>query len=444
MNLIEGIFLLINVVAILDIFLILKILYSLDMEISWKTLFIVSVIYYITDFIIIYGELQAVVPNYISTCYTIGFLLFVTLLFSKKHRILNLLLVFPAILTYMQWVQVIAMIEKLIGLDRYYFYIQKDKITPLYCFQDISLLLLLIYLERKGVKEQYRMRLTFGEGLCITIFCLFFPLFTSVLDRVDKNLSDPYFSVCWVVFVLAVNVAVVYAIAHRKKARYYRELSSWQRKQFGEEYAYFTEYKNSNKEIAKFRHDWNNHMMVMQSMLQSGEYDKVREYFEDLSKTAVAVKKKVITGNDTVDTIFAVKEPLFVEYGIRVECDGNLSRFCSIEPVDASILFSNLIDNAIESCSQCEGERYLHLLITESPHNWMIVLENSRTGDISQTIDLKKGEMPQTTKKDKAQHGFGLENIMDIVKKYQGEMELGKETGTFVVKMLFPKEVSGL
>ena len=437
----EAILLGFNVFVILDVFLIWKILYGLDVKMKWKALGIVAAGYYAVALVIAYQEIHEKIPAGTLACFMIGVLFLTAFLFSEKHRILNLVMVIPSILVYMQWVQIIAMLEKLTGLDQYYFYIQKDKITPLYLVQDISLFVILFYLERKGIKEEYQMRLTLGEGIFTTLFCLFFPLFTSVLDRVDTKLNDRYFSVCWVLFVLAVNVAVVYAIAHRKKARYYRELSGWQRKQFGEEYDYFTEYKNSNKEMAKFRHDWNNHMLVMQSMLQAGEYEKAGEYFEKLSKTPVGVKKKILTGNDMADTIFAVKEPLFAEYGIHVECDGNLSQFLQMESVDISILFSNLIDNAIESCSQCKGERYFHMRVTESPHHWMLVLENSTESENDgETKKIQEGEMPQTTKTDKEHHGFGLQNVKDIVKKYQGELELVKEKGTFAVKMVFPKE----
>ena len=441
MKLEEALLLLNNVFAMLDVVLILKFLYGLDLKIKWKSLGISATIYYIFGLIIAYEEIREKVPSGTLTYFMTGMLLLVTLILSEKHRILNLLMVIPSILIYMQWVQMVAMIEKLIGLDNYYIYIQKDKITPLYFFQDISLFMILFYMERKGIKEEYNIRLSLGESIFTTIFCLFFPLFTSVLDNIDQKINDPYFSSCWVIFVLAVNMAVVYAIAHRKKARYYRELSNYQKKQFGEEYDYFTKYKNSNKEIAKFRHDWNNHMLVMQSMLQAGEYEKMEDYFKKLSNTSETVMKKIITGNDMVDTIFAIKEPLFTKYDIHVDYDGNLSQFLLMESVDVSILFSNLIDNAIESCSQCKGERYFHIRITESPHNWMIVLENSTNSkDFMYIEKMQELKLPLTTKKDKRHHGLGLQNVNDIVKKYQGEIELVKKMNIFAVKMIFPKD----
>ena len=436
----EALLLAFNVFVILDIFLILKILFGLDMKLNWKKLGILAAVYYGIAYFIVYEQLRGNTVEGAVTYFMFLVLFLLAFLFSEKHRLLNMVMVIPATLVYLQWVQVVAMLEKLIGLDQYYIYIQKDKITPMYFLQDTSLFLILFFLERKGVKEEYKMRLTLGEGIFTVVFCLFFPLFTSVLDSIDKKLQDPYFSVCWVVFVLAVNIAVVYAIAHRKRARYYRELSGWQKQQFEEEYDYFTSYKKSNQEIAKFRHDWKNHVLVMQSMLQSGEYEKAEKYFEKLSKESAAVKKKLITGNDMVDIIFAIKEPLFEKYGIQVECEGNLSQLLQMESVDISILFSNLIDNAIEACSQCKGERYFHMRVTESLHNWMLLLENSTENENStETETMQKEEIPKTSKADKEHHGLGLQNVKDIVKKYHGEMELVRETNHFMVKMMFSK-----
>lgn len=435
----EALLLAFNVFVILDIFLILKILYGLDMKSDWKKIGIVAVVYYVLAYLILYEQLRGNTVEGAVTYFMFIVLFLMAFLFSEKHRLLNMVMVIPATLVYLQWVQVVAMLEKLIGLDKCYIYIQKDKITPMYFLQDISLFLILFFLERKGVKEEYKMRLTLGEGIFTTIFCLFFPLFTAVLDGIDKKLQDPYFSVCWVVFVLAVNIAVVYAIAHRKRARYYCELSGWQKKQFDEEYDYFTRYKNSNQEMAKFRHDWKNHVLVIQSMLQSGEYEKAEKYFEKISKTSVAAKK-IITGNDMVDIIFAVKEPLFEKYDIQVEYEGNLSQLLQMESVDISILFSNLIDNAIESCSQCKGERYLCMRITESLHNWMLLVENSTENESHTEVEtMQKGEIPKTTKADKEYHGFGLQNVKDIVKKYHGEMEFVREINRFTVKLIFSK-----
>lgn len=436
MSFVEGCLILYNIVAVLDIILILKNLYGLDMHINWKQFRAAIGIYYCILLIITYLEIKEKILNYTGMWFTYGFIFFLTVLFSKKHRFKNMLLAFPAVLTYGQWTQIIALFEHLFGWDQYYISVQASKITPLYFFQDISLLVILLYLEIKGVKEQYNTRLTLGEGIFITFFCFFFAVLVEIFDMIEEKMESPMFSDLWIIFILAANVAVVYGIAHRKKARYYGDLSKNYRRQLEEEYEYFQEYKNKNKDIAKFRHDWNNHAMLLQEMLGQGKYEEALQYFEKLSAGTGKSVRKVITGNETVDMVLSIKQNILEEENIQVNYEGKPADLCFMEHVDISTIFSNLVDNAIESCRQVEGERYLMIKITQNAHLLLVVIENST----KEKENIPAGRLPETTKENKKNHGFGLGNVMEIVKKYSGEMKVEQQENIFTVRLLFPRE----
>ena len=300
--------------------------------------------------------------------------------------------------------------------------------------------MVLAYLEKKGVKEQYNTPLTLGEGIFITFFCIFFAVLVEVFEMIEEKMDSPMFAACWIVLVLAANAAAVYGIAHRKKARYYGSLSRDYRKQMDEEYEYFQEYKNKNKEIAKFRHDWNNHAMILQTMLQEGKYEEASQYFEKLSTGMAKPVRKVMTGNEILDMILSLKQDILEKENIQVDYQGKPLDLSFMEHVDICTIFSNLVDNAIESCRQVEENPYLTVKTTQNENLLMIVVENST----KETEIISEGSIPKTTKEDKKEHGFGLKNVMEIVKKYSGEMEVKQQENTFAVKMLFPKEMDAL
>lgn len=435
MSFLEGIFLLINVVSILNVILVLKNLYGRDMYINWKLLWPVTVIYYGISLITVYFEIQGRISDK-SVWVTIGFIGGLTLLFSKKHRLRNLLFVFPAIITYAQWTQIVTLFEHLVGLDRYYFYIQEDKITPLYFFGDISLLVILLYFEVKEIKERYNIRLTFLESVFVSIFCFFFFALVSILEMIEENMESRVFSVSWVVLVLAANVAVIYAIAHRKRASYYGKLSRNYRMQLNEEYEYFQEYKEKNKDIAKFRHDWKNHSMLLQELLREGKFEEASQYFEKLSDNKVKPVHKVITGNETVDMVLAIKQNILTRENIQVTYEGKPAELSFMDHVDICTIFSNLVDNAIESSRQVEADRYLNIRYTRNENLHLVIMKNCT----KEKQSMGEGELPKTSKEDKKNHGFGMGNVMEIVKKYSGEMEVEQENYTFTVRLLFPRE----
>ena len=77
----------------------------------------------------------------------------------------------------------------------------------------------------------------------------------------------------------------------------------------------------------------------------------------------------------------------------------------------------NLIDNALEACEN-QNQKYIDLTIKEINHLLIIKVINSY-----------KDMLPKkfiTTKKDKSLHGIGLENVKNLVKKYNGSYKISQ------------------
>jgi len=88
---------------------------------------------------------------------------------------------------------------------------------------------------------------------------------------------------------------------------------------------------------------------------------------------------------------------------------------------------SNLLDNAQEAAVQC-SKPYIRLLIERTDKD----VSNSGSTDGTcgylhiRTVNSCASEpmissgLPVTTKNDKSMHGYGISNIVDITKKYEG------------------------
>ncbi len=365
----------------------------------------------------------------------VGFLFMSGVVFglAREERIRTALLTALAVFMDVQWGSVGDLVEMLLGVDAYYILVGRSMLSPCLPLFEVLLFIVLLWLRKYAASRRLPLTLSVGERVFLGAFCFFGPVLTAIFVGLEAVFQNPLYNLVWVVFVLALNVAVVYGIVYHKRTVYYRGLSASYKNEFDKEYTYFKEYKDANLEMARFRHDWNNHMIVMQDLFAQGKYQEAQKYFEGLPQVGSATKAKLLTGNETVDTILAAKATLLAQHRIAVKLDGGLGRLKQMEPVDICILFANLLDNAIEALAQYEGERTLLIKVTESPGAMMLVLENPMNGEL-----VWEGEKLKTTKQDAKRHGMGLHNVKEVVTKYGGECEIETKGNLFVVKIMLP------
>ena len=258
---------------------------------------------------------------------------------------------------------------------------------------------------------------------------------TETVFTIKNNSKMNYRSVIICIITLIIitgGVMGVFIFTHRKKVRYYKELSENYKEQFTQKYSYFQNYKEKQSDIAKFRHDWKNHMLLLQEMLNHGEYEKAKTYFTELSEKTVQSQQRILTGNEILDLILASKADELEQNQIKLTCNGRLETFHFMEDVDCCSLFSNLIDNAIEANLKLEQGRYI--TITTNRTNKLLYVEISNPmKDMAKVIETGF----QTTKKESEKHGIGLKNVYEIFRKYHIEYYIITNEQEFSIQMLF-------
>ena len=258
---------------------------------------------------------------------------------------------------------------------------------------------------------------------------------TETVFTIKNNSKMNYRSVIICIITLIIitgGVMGVFIFTHRKKVRYYKELSENYKEQFTQKYSYFQNYKEKQSDIAKFRHDWKNHMLLLQEMLNHEEYEKAKTYFTELSEKTVQSQQRILTGNEILDLILASKADELEQNQIQLTCNGRLETFHFMEDVDCCSLFSNLIDNAIEANLKLEQGRYI--TITTNRTNKLLYVEISNPmEDMARVVETGF----QTTKKESEKHGIGLKNVYEIFRKYHIEYYIITNEQEFSIQMLF-------
>lgn len=189
---------------------------------------------------------------------------------------------------------------------------------------------------------------------------------------------------------------------------------------------------NKERELRRFRHDYNAHMTAILGLLANREYDKLQEYIKSMGY----FKEKfnlVNSGNIITDAVFNQYKELCDKDNIGFEISGKLPENFNMAETDLCVLLSNLISNAYEAALKCEEDRRIvSVEIRNSDDDIFMDVSNSVNGEV-----MFKNGLPVTDKPDRKNHGFGVENILEVVERNGGYVEWKQlDKGRFTAEIM--------
>ena len=213
---------------------------------------------------------------------------------------------------------------------------------------------------------------------------------------------------------------------------YFENISSILEKQVNAQVDYYKKVDKLNKDLRDFRHDYKNHMICVQGLLDAQEYDEAREYVHGITLRKTILSKEFASGNSIADSLLSDKAERAERIGAELQFKGVI--FEDIPSVDLCTILSNALDNAIEACEKISSDEPKIIVVKCSyiKHIQFILISNPVAEDvkiINNTVE--------TSKADKNIHGIGLYNIRRTVAKYEGEFEISCKDKMFVMDIGF-------
>ena len=194
------------------------------------------------------------------------------------------------------------------------------------------------------------------------------------------------------------------------------------------EYQYYEDKQKDEKRIRAIYHDMKNHLLLLQS--EHGGSD-VQEMIDSLGSQIAGYESYYQTGNSFLDVIIRDKAEKAREHGIDFSAALCFEDGQFLDPLTISTIFGNALDNAIEaSLALPVSERMIIAKANRAQEMLTIQIEN-------QTAE-SSGDSMRTGKKDKLLHGFGLANIRQAVKQYDGECAIKQKNNTFSLSIILP------
>lgn len=254
-------------------------------------------------------------------------------------------------------------------------------------------------------------------------------LVISSVSIYDINFS--IYTVLILIGIIVVNIVVCYLVIDLgKKNEIAREVETLRLAQ-----EYNQQYVNSATAeydtIRKLQHDFKNNYYTVHTLIKEGNaqaaLDHIEGNLELLESFAVFVKSE----NPIVNAVVNAKFSEAKTFGIDCSCICGTD-FKHIDNLDLCRLLSNLLENAVTACKQSRSEHpsiVLSLLSDESTYSI----------DLKNTIDtsvLESNPQLLTTKKNRNDHGYGINIIKEIASKYDGYCDFYEESGMFCCRII--------
>lgn len=196
---------------------------------------------------------------------------------------------------------------------------------------------------------------------------------------------------------------------------------------------HYAELQQKNEDLRAFRHDYNHHILAMQELAKQENYNALTNYIQNLSQ--VKEQTYYLSTNhavaDAIVNYFYERLPEQTQFQLL----GKFSKPFLVEDSDLCTILSNLIKNAVEATrivsnntERKDSTQTILLEIGSDLEHAQIMIENSSISYSAQEL-----ERLNTSKVDGINHGFGLKNVKQVVKKYHGTMDIRCENGIFSV-----------
>lgn len=316
--------------------------------------------------------------------------------------------------------------------ESYYLY---NDFTYIQDYLFVILFLGILYLLLKGknnVKDKISRKmnafiyavLTFMEmSLALTVSFTKYILIKYVDD--DMEIFFYVISIMSFIGLVIILLVIVYIVNVNKKVNYTYE----QEKILKETQEIF--YKallDKEEDTRKFRHDITGHMICMRNLLEEGNISEATEYLEKMNEAVKLIAKSVyISDNKHIDALtnYYLGQ---LNHNINVEITGHLENNLSVSAYDLSVIYSNMLKNAVEELNGCD-EGYIKINFAKGKQYTRIEMENS--------LNMERLGKKKWDKSEECKHGYGLKNMEEAVKKYNGSVETDKDENRFKIAVTF-------
>ena len=186
---------------------------------------------------------------------------------------------------------------------------------------------------------------------------------------------------------------------------------------------------NAYTDLAKMAHDFKKHIGAMSVLAQNGKQDALSDYLAQMAQDADNIGFISHTGIESVDAVLNSRLSLAEKNGVELTVKAMPLSHLAIRDMDLCAIIVNLLDNAIEACMSIQDEKTRKVAFAISAINSMIIIKTENPYCGSGASSKKTRTLSES---DKGHiHGYGLQIINTLSKKYDGTLATEMKDGIY-------------
>lgn len=237
------------------------------------------------------------------------------------------------------------------------------------------------------------------------------------------NKDFPDYMVFFMAVLLFVNIMIVFyveALRKNEKEKYLAELTE---QHYHLQIEYYQQLLEKQQETKALWHDIKKYTTAMQAVAAQNDSEQLRQIAQAAADAYERVKDISAVGNPVVDALLNQYLRSAKENQIQVLLDITIPEVLAISTLLLSVVIGNTFDNAIEACRLIAPEkRVIHLQLRKQNRILFYSIENPYIDAVTQ---LRVGK----------HHGYGLKNVERAVNQNNGNFQVEKVDGNFIVQI---------
>lgn len=217
-------------------------------------------------------------------------------------------------------------------------------------FEALSIFVLIVFIKKYNLEKIIQKNIKYikkSTYIIMLFFTLFFSMFISILN--DKSEYRSLFISIASVTILIIPATILLIVKTSISDKAHEETSILLSKQLENQVEYYEKINSIYSEFRSFRHDYNNHILCLKSILAENDIDQALDYLSDIQEFSSIHKNQYNTGNIIMDALISDKNEKAKKSNTNIEFSGYIPT-SGISNVDLCIIFANSLDNALEAC----------------------------------------------------------------------------------------------